>query len=123
MSKKKYDSILQMARGSIEDRLDYEMNRVIQNILDPNTKADQKRKIVLTIELKPDDDREKIHVLATAKSILAPANPVTTSLYLEEGRNGEMQVVEAVPQIPGQMQMDGPEQEPPKLLKLNESVK
>ena len=49
------DSIMRMARGAFEERVDYEMDKVIQNILDPNTKATAKRKITLTIELTPDD--------------------------------------------------------------------
>ena len=47
------DSIMRMARGAFEERVDYEMDKVIQNILDPNTKATAKRKITLTIELTP----------------------------------------------------------------------
>lgn len=47
------DSIMSMARGAFEERVDYEMDKVIQNILDPNTKATAKRKITLTIELTP----------------------------------------------------------------------
>lgn len=43
------DSIMSMARGAFEERVDYEMDKVIQNILDPNTKATAKRKITLTI--------------------------------------------------------------------------
>lgn len=50
------DSIMRMARGAFEERVDYEMDKVIQNILDPNTKATAKRKITLTIELTPDDE-------------------------------------------------------------------
>ena len=46
-------SILQMAKGAIEERVDYETNRVVDNILDPNTKAAAKRKITLTIEFAP----------------------------------------------------------------------
>ena len=49
------DSIMSMARGAFEERVDYEMDKVIQNILDPNTKATAKRKITLTIELTPDE--------------------------------------------------------------------
>ena len=49
------DSIMRMARGAFEERVDYEMSRVIDNITDPNTKATAKRKITLTIELIPDD--------------------------------------------------------------------
>lgn len=43
------DSIMSMARGAFEERVDYEMDKVIQNILDPNTKATAKRKITLAI--------------------------------------------------------------------------
>lgn len=81
------DSIMSMARGAFEERVDYEMDKVIQNILDPNTKATAKRKITLTIELTSDG-------------------------------NGELVVAEMVPQVPGQMNMDGTQQEAPKLLKL-----
>ena len=105
------DSIMRMARGAFEERVDYEMDKVIQNILDPNTKATAKRKITLTIELTPDDERRQIQVSVTAKSTLAATNPVATSLYVTG-------VAEMVPQVPGQLNMDGTQQEQPKLLKL-----
>lgn len=101
------DSIMSMARGAFEERVDYEMDKVIQNILDPNTKATAKRKITLTIG-----------VSVTAKSTLAATNPVATALYATSDGNGELVVAEMVPQVPGQMNMDGTQQEAPKLLKL-----
>ena len=112
------DSIMSMARGAFEERVDYEMDKVIQNILDPNTKATAKRKITLTIELTPDDERRTIGVSVTAKSTLAATNPVATALYVTSDGNGELVVAEMVPQVPGQMNMDGTQQEAPKLLKL-----
>lgn len=118
MSKTK-ESILKMAKGAFEERVDYEMNRVIDNILDNNTKATAKRKITLTIEFVPDDERKMISVAVTAKSQLCPTNPVNTSLYITADNNtGEMVVAEMVPQIPGQVSMEGQIQESPKLLKL-----
>ena len=84
------DSIMRMARGAFEERVDYEMDKVIQNILDPNTKATAKRKITLTIELTPDDERRQIQVSVTAKSTLAATNPVATSLYVTGDGNGEL---------------------------------
>ena len=54
------DSIMRMARGAFEERVDYEMDKVIQNILDPNTKATAKRKITLTIELTPEDRKSVV---------------------------------------------------------------
>ena len=112
------NSIMQMAKGAFQERVDYEMARVIDNILDPNTKATAKRKITLTIELTPDDERENIVVAVCAKSTLASTNPVMTALFIAHTRDGERLIGEKVPQIPGQMRMDGTEQEPPKLLKL-----
>ena len=112
------NSIMSMARGAFEERVDYEMDKVIQNILDPNTKATAKRKITLTIELTPDDERRTIGVQVTAKSTLAATNPVATALYVTSDGNGELVVAEMVPQVPGQMNMDGTQQEAPKLLKL-----
>lgn len=94
------DSIMRMAHGAFEERVDYEMDKVIQNILDPNTKATAKRKITLTIELTPDDERRQIQVSVTAKSTLAATNPVATSLYVTGDGNGELVVAEMVPQVP-----------------------
>lgn len=75
-------SILEMAHGAIMERADYEMDKVIDNILDVNTKAAKKRTLTVTLELLPDDDRQQIQVKATSKSKLEPTNAVTTSLYI-----------------------------------------
>ena len=107
-------SILQMARGAIQEREDYEMSRLLANILDANTSATAKRKLTITLELKPDDTRQNIAVSCAAKSTLAATNPVTTSLYVADEDN----VVEMVPHIPGQMSMDNREQDAPASLKL-----
>ena len=39
--------------GAILERVDYEMGKVIDNILDPNTKPTGKRKITVGLELIP----------------------------------------------------------------------
>ena len=120
MSKKdnRVESILRMARGAFEERIDVEMRRVVDNILDLNTKSTAKRKITMTIEFAPDDERRLINVSVSAKSTLAPLVPVPTSLFITSDGNGEMVVAEMVPQIPGQFDLDGREQEEPKILKL-----
>lgn len=114
MTQETQRSILQMARGAIQERADYEMSRILANILDANTAAAAKRKLTITLELKPDDERQTITVSCTAKSTLAPTNPVVTSLYVADEEN----VVEMVPQIPGQFGFDGVEQEAPPSLKI-----
>ena len=112
-------SILEMARGAFQERADYEMSRIVDNILDANTKADATRKLTLTLTLKPDDSRQNISISGTAKSALASTNPVTTSLYVASSpATGEVQICEMVPNIPGQMAMDGGEQDAAPILKL-----
>lgn len=111
-------SILEMSRGAIMERVDYEMGKVIDNVLDPNTAAAKKRKLTITLELLPDDERRQIVVATQAKSTLVPTTPIITSLYVTSDAQGQMEVVEMVPQVPGQLGMDGVEQESPKLLKF-----
>lgn len=119
MNEEAKTSILQMARGAIQERIDYEMAKVIDNILDPNTSTQKKRKLILTIELQPDDNRQTVFVNCTAKSALCPTNPVSTSLYITgDGATGEVVAVEMVPNVPGQQDMFGEEQEAAPILKM-----
>lgn len=112
-------SILQMARGAIQERVDLEVSRAVDNIMDLNTDAKAKRKIVLTIEMKPDENRQFIAISASAKSTLAPVVPVGTTLGIAANPDtGEMVLVESTPQVPGQVAFDGSIQEAPKLLKV-----
>ena len=111
-------SLLQMAKGAIQERVDYEVSRVVDNILDMNTEAKVKRKVTLTIVMVPDDDRQVVKIEASAKSTLAPVTPVGTSLVITADGNGEMILAEIVPQVPGQLSMTGQEQEKPKILKI-----
>lgn len=111
-------SILRMAMGAIEERVNYEMGKVVENIIDPNTEPTKARKLSVTLELKPDSERRTIQVKAVAKSSLVPTNPIATALYVTSDQNGEMEVVEMVPQVPGQQALDAEEQEEPAVLKF-----
>jgi hypothetical protein len=111
-------SLLQMAKGAIQERVDYEVSRVVDNILDLNTEAKVKRKVVLTIVMVPDDDRQVVKIEASAKSTLAPVVPVGTSLVITADGNGEMMLAEIIPQVPGQISMNGDVQDAPKILKI-----
>jgi hypothetical protein len=59
MNMENQKSILDMAHGAIQERTDYEMSRIIQNILDANTKATAPRTLTVTLKFTPDDDRKK----------------------------------------------------------------
>ena len=82
------DSIMSMARGAFEERVDYEMDKVIQNILDPNTKATAKRKITLTIELAhvatPEDTEHGESWSAASETIFKKYNELLDAMIPDE---------------------------------------
>ena len=116
-------SILEMAHGAFMERADYEMSKILDNIMDVNTKATSKRKLTLTAEFAPDESRTSIGVSFAVKSTLTPTEPTTTRLYVAgEHSTGEVQVVEIPPQVPGQMSLTHEEQESPAILRLIPAV-
>lgn len=117
MESRNQKSILEMARGAIMERADYEMAAIVKNIQDVNTNPTKERVLTLTVKFKPDTERQQIAVNVIAKSRLEPTNPVTTSLYLT-GDGDKVQAVEMVPQIPGQQSIFGEEQGEPSVLRL-----
>jgi hypothetical protein len=112
-------SILEMARGAFLERVDYEMERVIDNILDPNTNATAKRKVSALLTFTPDAGRKNITIDFCVKPALVPTNTIRTTLYVAgESSDGAPRVVEMVPQIPGQLDMFRGEQEPQAILRI-----
>lgn len=45
---------------AILERINYEMARVMDNILDANTKPTAKRKLTVTLTFTPDDERQRL---------------------------------------------------------------
>ena len=112
-------SILEMNNGAFMERADVEVAKIINNILDANTSPTAKRKMTLNFVFMPDADRQGIVVDLEVSSKLSSMVPRWTSLYVTaDGSSGELQVVEMVPQIPGQMELGGGEQSQPVQLKL-----
>ena len=117
-NKNRSDSLLEMARGAILERVDREAMRIAENIEDPNTDYKAKRKIQITLVFKASADRETVQMDTEVKTTLAPMMPVSTSLYMVRDDNDEPMIVEAVRQTPGQLDMDGREAEEPKIVQL-----
>lgn len=111
-------SFLEIGRGAMMERFDYELEKVIDNILDPNTPANKPRKVTLTLTLIPDVDRQYISHGVTVKPTLQPTNPISGSTAIMSGRDGGVQLVEMVPQVPGQMAVDGDEQREPDVIQF-----
>ena len=94
--------ILEMARGALMERANYELERIVENILDPNTPAAKKRKLTVTLELLPDEDRRMIQISATAKSALMATTPIQSAFWLSTDDNGVPVMQELIADTPDQ---------------------
>ncbi len=112
-------SILEMAQGAIMEQVNMEVEKIVGNILDPNTPSTKKRQLNLVVDFALSADRSSVVITATAKSKLLPNNAIQTTLFVgANGQTGEIQAVEMVPQVPGQQAFDGTVQEEPRILKI-----
>ena len=81
-------SFLEMNKGAILERFDYELGRVFDNIMDPNTPATKPRKLQITVEFKADSDRVQVNHSAVVKSTLQPTNPISGTMAVVETNTG-----------------------------------
>lgn len=96
-----------IAGGGLQEKVDLEMNKAFENIHDPNTKATAKRKLTITIELTPDENREVVSVTSNVKSTLAPLTDIGTTVLT--GKNldtGKVEARELKSSVPGQTYID-----------------
>lgn len=109
---KKQKSLLDMSNDAVHERFNYEYEKVIENIKDPNTDPGKARKIVVEFSFAADDTRRNIFTKINVKSKLEPTHSITMNLFdttIEDTDTGEMVHVqaEATNVIPGQLSLDG----------------
>lgn len=115
----KKESILRAAKGEIESRVNYELGKVVDNILDLRTSPTAKRTITVKLDLVPVENRTGIEVKATVKSVLAPTTTVSTELRVTQDENGELCILETTGLCPGQMSIDGAETDAGKIIYIS----
>lgn len=108
MVQKKIDLPLSdLANGAIQEKLDYELQKVFNNIHDKNTKAKDKRSITIKLEFKPDDNRQTIAVSSDFTTKLADVEGVSmTVLTGRDLQTGAIEAKELKSKIPGQTYFD-----------------
>lgn len=112
-------SILEMDRGAVTELADYGMAKLLDDIIDPNTQATSPRTLTITVKLMPNEQRTKVDVEYAYKLGFGKMLPLGTTLHVTADREtGEICMVEATPQIPGQIGFDGGEQERPVQLRI-----
>ena len=96
-----------IAEGGLQEKLDLELEKVFNNILDLNTDAKAKRTITITLKMSSNDERTVVDTIMDVKSKLAPQNAVATTILV--GRDydtGRVHANELRSSVPGQMYFD-----------------
>ena len=71
-----------LGQGAAIEKFQDEFDRVLANVLDPNTKPTASRSVTLVVTIKTDEDRSFANAMIEVKSKLAPSKPVGTAIYI-----------------------------------------
>lgn len=117
MAAKVKKSIVEISNGAILERADYELERIMANLNDPNTNPAKKRKLTIELTFNANDDRSMINISALVKSKLEATNPIKSTLFNIQETNSETGEVntllrEAMDVCPGQLDINGNIHEP-----------
>lgn len=94
-----------IGEGGLQEKVDKELEKVFDNILDPNTDIKTKRKLTITLTMVPDETREVISTSMEVKSSLAPQTGVATIVLVGQ-KDGKVYANELKSKIPGQTYFD-----------------
>lgn len=95
-----------LSGGAVAERLNRELQKVAENVLDPNTKADAVRTLTLTIKIKPDEAREISVSEISVKSALAPSRGIPAKFVFDYGKDGKAVMAELLSGERNQFMMD-----------------
>lgn len=103
----KHINLEQFAGGKLSVQLNKALEKITENVQDPNTDAQKVRKINVSISFRPNDERNFVATTVETKLSLAPELGATTALSMgRDLRTGEVEAVEIFNQIPGQMNVE-----------------
>lgn len=96
-----------LANGAVQEKLNIELQKVFDNIHDPNTKSKDKRAITIKLEFQPDENRQIINVASTFNTKLAnPEGVETVVLTGKDIASGKIEARELKSNAPGQTYFD-----------------
>lgn len=112
----------ELAGGTLQEKFDRELTRVIDNMQDPNTPFGEKRNIQINISFHQTELRDDAKVEISVKSKLASVISAKTNFAMgKDLKTGDVLVREYGKQIPGQMSIDDmpkPEEKAPERPKI-----
>lgn len=107
MSKDIELNLAELANGAIQEKLDGELEKIFNNIHDPNTKPKDQRSITIKLVFKPDENRQVITLNSSFTTGLAAVRDFdTTILTGKDLSNGVIEAHELKSEAPGQTYID-----------------
>ncbi|MFT8556037.1 replication terminator protein [Liquorilactobacillus hordei] len=99
--------ISELAHGAIQEKLNGELNKLFENIHDPNTKATDKRVVNIKLEFKPDENRQVVTMNCDVSIKTASVEGVSTTVLTGKDLNtGKVEAHELKSGTPGQTFID-----------------
>lgn len=103
----------ELAGGGLAEKVNSAMQKVLENMQDPNTPWKVKRSITVKMAFTQNEDRDDSAVKLSVETKLAPASPLTTRMAIgKDLESGEIFAEEYGPQIRGQMSLGDYEAKP-----------
>ena len=97
MEEQKDLRLSEMLGGAVEARVQRALLDIAQNIDDPNTDAVAKRKLVVTLEFKPDKKRKAVGLKATVQAKLADHEAIASTVFCKFSRESGLAVLREIP--------------------------
>ena len=100
-------SLKDLANGALQEKVDAAMQKVLENMQDPNTPWKNKRKINIRIAFVQNESRDDAAVEISVSTDTAPVSPVVTRMAIgKDLMSGKTYAQEYGRQIRGQMSLD-----------------
>lgn len=104
--------------GALTERFNREMDRVLENVFDPNTDQKAKRQIQIVIEIAPNETRDAARFKVDVKTKIAPPVAISQICFLYQDDEGNVTAAEVTREVPGQIDMSGNEQPLPRVVEF-----
>lgn len=82
----KVNSVLDFANGAMNERINYELVKVLENIKNPNT-DEKPRKLTIEITVTPINDRKAVTLKTVVKKKLSTTSAVQTQMAVQTVNN------------------------------------
>lgn len=98
-------SLLDFADGASIERINYELQKILENVTNPNT-DEKPRKLTIDITITPQNNRKTVSLKTVVKKTLRPTSAVQTQMVFQKV-DGELKSYEVTGIPDGQVDLFG----------------